>query len=299
MINKYSFSIFLYATIFLLSTPIFSQDTLVLRSGRRVPFTKINEYSDLIQVKDYQQNKLIDFLPESIIGYSQALKDETYFLIFEPEGQNRGEYLFVERLEVGVITLYAKERGGFTLYAEKNNSLFEIYNIQSNKTIKGDNLSQFKSIISDDQESEEYVSSSGFKFKTKEIQKVIQYYNRRNYQDHQPSSEDVLSTIYFYRTKFQKTKEKIRIKLNGQLHELYIEDFIQLDLPINHASKLTFFDSHVRNDIILSGGLKDQFYEVLYDPRDNVFQLDPKDGTELHFEFNGIKEKVINQIGKD
>ncbi|RJE71453.1 hypothetical protein BGP76_04965 [Reichenbachiella sp. MSK19-1] len=272
------------------------QDTLVLKSGKRIPFTRMVTYEDVVQVKDYNIKEMIDVLPDSIIGYSQAKKDEDYFMIFPPE---TGSYLFVERLMTGSITLYLDQYGGYVLYAKKNDELFELYDAHDNKREREEKLKTLKTLVADDAESYGYVSAPGFKLKNKEIQKVLYHYNERNYVERTPTADDVVGTVYLYRTQFQKTKNRVRVVLFGETHDLYIRDYIQLNIPIEYASRMLIYDRDIKSDLLITGELEDQYYELLYDGQKDEFVLEPKNGTEQHYEFYGIKEQVGEKMSGD
>lgn len=274
-----------------------AQDTLVLKSGRRVPFLRMQAYEDVVRVKDYEQNKMVDFLPDSILGYSQATKEEDYFLIFDPSDPE--QYLFVERILVGPITLYSYDKSGLALFAEKDGDIFEVYSLHASSEDQSTFQKDFVSLVSDDMESASYVSAAAYRHKQKEIELVVEHYNRRNHLDQLPDDDEIRGTVYLYRTRFQKTKDRIFVTLYGEAHDLYIEDFIQLEVPVRYPAKVILSDRYVSNEVLLTGELEDQFYEVLYDKRTKGFRLDPKDGTELHFEFYGIKDKVYGGISNE
>ncbi|PIB36885.1 hypothetical protein BFP72_16485 [Reichenbachiella sp. 5M10] len=290
------FKIILWIWVLVSATVGYAQDTLVLHSGRRVPFTRMSLYDDAVEVKDYEEQRWELYPPDSILGYSQALKEETYFLIQPEEVEG---YVFAERHEVGELTLYVDDQSGYRMYVERAGQFACVYDGKDNQREHAVKLERFVELVADDEESLAYVQAATFKYRPREIEKVIAYYNERNYTVQTLTDETVRGTIYLYRTRFQKTKKRIKIRQSGRYHELYINDFIQLHLPINYPTKLLLYDGSIQTEILVSGGLRDRFYEVLYDARSDDFRLDEKDGTELHYEFYGIKEKVGEKMAGD
>ncbi|UXP33303.1 hypothetical protein N6H18_04980 [Reichenbachiella agarivorans] len=276
-----------------------AQDTLTLHSGRKIPFMRMLEFRDVVRVKDYEEGEMVDILPDSIMGYTQSLSESSYYLIFYFNEEGEREYLFVERYESGAIALFVDQRRGYSMFMQKEGLVKEVYDMHDNRRARDLRFLDFSLMLADDDTTFSYVNSSDFRFKPGDIRQAVQNYNLRNFEQSLSAEEPVRSTVYLYRTPYQKTKDRIRIELNGATHLLYINDFIQLDLPIEYPSRLTLYDKETRSDILIAGELKDQYYEVLYDSQSKAFRLDPKSGTELHFEFNGIKERVMDKFGRD
>ena len=183
---------------------------------------------------------------------------------------------------------------GYTLYGEKGDRFEILFELSGGMEAKKKRMQIFSEMVSDDRESTAYVQDMSYKFK--EFLKVVKQYNRRNYQESK-IIPNVYGKVYLYRTRFQKTKNKIRLNYRGNQSELYINDFIQIELPVCKATRVTFLDSSTKNEIIMAGDLKDQYFEVLYDKKSNAFTLDPKDGSELIYEFFKIQEKVEKKVG--
>lgn len=283
---------------FLIVFPGFSQDSLVLRNNKRIPYSRLAMFNGEVEIKN-AETKAFEIYPcDSVYGYSEGMKERTYFLKKNPETDEKS-HLFLSRLEVGNVSIFEGTGNNQSLYAEKDGRLEKILSVTDSKSLKAERLEVFKSFVQDDDESLSYIASSSFKLRWKDIITVAQYYNKRNFRERTPSPNDVLGAVYLYRTQFQKTKEGIKIRLNGKSHDLYIEDYIILDLPVDYASMLSLRDSEVKNTHVISGELEEQFFEVLYDSKTNTFRFDKKGGTELQFEFYKIKDKVGKKISHD
>lgn len=276
----------------------YSQDSLVLKNNKRMSYSRLAMFNGEIEIKNTQTKAFETYPCDSVYGYSEGMKEKTYFLKPNPEPDEAG-HLFVKRLEVGSVSLFEGTGNNQSLYAEKEGRFEKILGLTESKSSKAERLEVFKSLVQDDAESLSFMASSSFKYRWKDIIKVVQYYNRRNYDEREPSPNQVRGAVYLYRTKFQKTKEVIKIFLNGKKHDLYLEDYIILNLPVDYASKLTLKDSEVKNDLVISGELIEQYFEVLYDSKTNTFRFDKKEGTELRYEFYKIKDKVGDRVNHD
>ncbi|MEO9965734.1 MAG: hypothetical protein ABJF11_08100 [Reichenbachiella sp.] len=276
----------------------YSQDSLVLKNGKRIAYTRLVMYDDQVEIKNEQTKEFETYPCELVYGYSEGMKERTYFLKSNPESEGSG-YFFLKRLKVGRVSLFENTGNDQSLYVEKDGRFEKALGLTEKKSKKVERLETFKSFVADDDESLAYIASSGFKFGWKDISRVIEYYNKRNFIEREPSGDDVYGYVYLYRTQFQKTKQGIKITLNGQQHDLYIEDYIILSLPVAYASMLHLRDSEVNSTQILSGELEEQYFEVLYDSKTNTFKFDKKEGTELRYEFFKIKDKVGARVIHD
>ncbi len=272
-----------------------AQDSLLLVNGRRIAYEKLEELGDSIEVMTLDQ-KVLYFDPDSVKGYSEIVNERRFFCKPNPDTANFQTYVFVERLVSGKLSLYEKTRGQDAIYLEKGERFEKIFDPIESYQEKQDRIEVFTSFIDDDDESLSYVQNPNFIFKFKEIMLVLEHYNQRNFEVTKPNPEDLRGTVYLYRTKFQKTKSGIKIKFFDGVHDLYIEDFIQLDVPIDYPSKMVIYDDYYKSEVSLSGTFEDQYYEVLYNKRANGFILKQKTGTELYMEFVKIREKVDKWI---
>lgn len=287
----------LIALIFLAAGRLMAQDSLILKNNQHIPFVRLSMLGDEVEIKNGETRETEIYPCDSVYGYCEGMKERTYFLRKDPESE--GNYLFMNRLEVGSISLFENVGNDRGLYAAKGDRFERVFGLTDSKDIKLERLDLFKTFVEDDDESLSYIASNSFRHRWKDIVLVVQYYNRRNFIEREPASEDVKGAVYLYRTKFQKTDEVIKIRLNGQDHDLYIEDYIILNLPVDYASKLYLRDSEIKNEHVISGELLEQYFEVLYDSRTNTFRFDKKEGTELQFEFYKIRDKVQDRIKHD
>lgn len=272
-----------------------AQDSLVLVNGHRIAFTKMKEFPNRIEILT-REGELREFSPDSILGISEPDKRKQFYLKLNPDEDDPYNYLFVQRLVSGTVSLYEKTKGADAIYLEKNNRFEMVFDPIERGEEKLARFEVFKSFFEDDMESMSYIESPSFVYKFKEIMVVLEHYNPRNLEVRIPRDEHVRGKIYLYRTKFQKTKSGLKIKYFDGAHDLYIEDFIQLEAPVNYPSQITVYDDFYKTDILISGDLEDQFYEVLYDKKSNGFILDSKKGTELYMEIVNIREKVDKRI---
>lgn len=276
-----------------------AQDSLVLKTGQRIPFTRLSIFDDIVEIKHEDTKEFHEFPCADVYGYSEGMKERTYFLKPNPEEDGRGNYLILKRALIGNISLFEGTGNNQALYVEKGDQFEKVFGVTEAKNQRMERLEKLKSFVNDDAESMAYISSSGFKFKWKEIITVATYYNKRNYDDKIPDGDEVMGWVYLYRTQFQKTKDRIVIEMHGKDHDLYLEDYIILPMPIDYASKLSLRDSEIRSTHIMSGELEEQYFEVLYDSKTNTFRFDKKEGTELQFEFYKIRDKVGKKITHD
>lgn len=290
--------IILFALILVINNSLYAQDSLVLRNNKRIPYTRLAMQDGLVEIKNEVTKAFETYPCDSVYGYSEGMKERTYFLKRNPEPDEMS-HIFLKRLEVGPISLFESTGNVQSLYVEKGDKFEKILGLTESKAKKAERLEVFKTFVEDDIESMSYINSSSYKNRWKDITTVLQYYNRRNFEERNPTSNEVKGAVYLYRTQFQKTKEGIKIDLNGKSHDLYIEDYIILDLPVDYASLLTLRDSEVRSQRVISGELEEQYFEVLYDAKTNTFRFDKKEGTELRFEFFKIKDKVGKKITHD
>ncbi len=252
-------------------------------------FESMDQFLGLIEIVTPDEERL-SFPGDSVLGFKDAVNDKSYYV--KPLPGYDEEYTYLERVVKGKISLYENLAIGYQLYAEKDTTFALVYEA-SGPAIKEDGMDAFLQMVSDDPISTAYVQDMGYRFK--EFLKVVRHYNRRNYKKSSKPTR-LLGTVYLYRTPFQKTHEHIRVLCNGVKSELYINDFIQLDLPVTKPTRVTLFDSDVKNTVILAGNLHDQYYEVLYDKKTDSFVLDLKEGTELAYEFFKIRDKVDKKM---
>lgn len=279
-----------------------AQDSLVLITGQRIAYTKIDLEPDRIRIKTHEGRERMSFNPDSVMGFCSPANELNYYLKPYEEAKNGLSYQFLERVEVGHITLYRKtdtpgqpeyNYGNTLLYMEKEGEFKCVFDAKAGggkKLLKRDAFTEF---IEDDEESLSYIQGPGFKFRAEEVIKVVQYYNRRNFIPRDPRRGDVFGKIILYRTKFAKPKSPVTVNLFGKRHKLYINDFIQLDFPITYAAKVSVKADYVQNYQLLAGDFTDQYFEVVYDKKSNTFQFDRKEGTEVQYEFYKIKKKVV------
>ncbi|UXX80356.1 hypothetical protein N7E81_04490 [Reichenbachiella carrageenanivorans] len=272
-----------------------AQDTLVLRNGKRIGILRLAMANDHLKVKNSLTKEFEAYPFDSVFGYTKGSKERAYFLKKNP-GMDYSGYFFLKRIAVGRLTLFENTGNDQSLYLEKDGRFEKVFGVTESKAKKAKRLQVFQSFVSDDEESTAYLNAPELKYKWDEIITVVEHYNERNFVERLPQSSDVLGRVYLYRTQFQKTKQGIKIKLYGKDHDLYIEDFIMLNLPVEYASQLHLRDSEVRSTHEMSGELNEQFFEVLLDPGTNTFRFDKKKGTELQYEFFKIRDQVNKKI---
>lgn len=276
-----------------------AQDSLVLKTGQRIPFSRMATLEDQVEIKHEQTEEFHTFSFKEVYGYSEGMKEKTYFFKPNPEPEDEEDFLMVQRLLVGNLSLFEGTGNNQSLYMQKEGRMGKVFGVTDSKYKQEKQFKILKSFVSDDEVSVAYISSAGFKFKWKEIIKVAEYYNDRNFKERKPKAEDVFGWVYLYRTQFQKTKERLVIRMHDEDHDLYLEDYIILNLPIDYASKLYLRDSEVSSTHVMSGELVEQYFEVLYDSKTNTFRFDKKTGTELQYEFYKIRDKVGKKIVHD
>jgi len=289
--------------LFIISLTICSsgiaQDSLVLKTGQRIPYTRLSILDDRVEIKHEETKEFHEYPCAEVYGYSEGMKERTYFIKPNPEEDGRGNYLILKRALIGNLSLFEGTGNNQSLYMEKEGRIEKVFGVTESKNQRMERLEILKSFVSHDEESMAYISSSGFKYKWKEILTVATYYNSRNYDEKVPDGNDVMGWVYLYRTQFQKTKDRIVIEMYGEDHDLYLEDYIILPMPIDYASKLSLRDSEIHSTHIMSGELEEQYFEVIYDSKSNTFRFDKKTGTELQYEFYKIRDKVGKKITHD
>lgn len=295
-------SIILFLALFALSFVSQSQDSLILVTGKRIAYSKIDFEADHIKIKAIEEDEKLIFPPDSIMGFCSPINETNYYLKPYEESNNGWSYQFLERLEVGRINLFEKSAsegqpeftyGAIFLYMEKDGRFECVFATNATGDKKDEKFEAFTSFVNDDEESLDYIRDASFKFKIDEIIKVVQYYNRRNFIHNDPATGDVHGKVIFYRTKFQKPKSGITLELYGERHKLYINDFIQLNIPIEYATKFTIHGDYLNNDELLAAEFNDQFFEVVLDKKTNTFHFEKKEGSEAQYEFYKIKRKVV------
>ena len=286
------YKLILGSFLFLLCTPVLSQDTLYLKNGNKLPFENMDQFLGLIEVVTPDQERL-SFPGDSVLGYEDVLNSESYYI--KPVPGYDEEYTYLKRVAKGPISLFEDMTVGYTLYGEKGDTFEVLFEISGGAQAKKERLAIFEEMVADDQESVAYVQDMSYKFK--EFLTVVEHYNRRNFKPAKKKTAHK-GTVYLYRTRFQKTKDRIRVRYRSEQSDLYINDFIQIELPVSKATRVTFFDSSTKNEIIMAGDLKDQYFEVLYDKKSDTFILEPKDGSELIYEFFKIQDKVYKKTGE-
>lgn len=291
--------IILFTVLILAHTYTSAQDSLVLKTGQRIPYTRMSVFNGQVEIKHEETKEFHQYPCQEVYGYSEGMKERTYFFKPNPESTDENDYLVLQRLYVGKLSLFEGTGNDQSLYMEKGEILKKVFGVTESKYEKEERLETLKSFVNDDEESMAYINSAGFKFKWKEIETVVEYYNKRNFEATPYSEDDVYGMVYLYRTQFQKTKDRIVIEMNGEDHDLYLEDFIMLEMPIDHASKLYLRDSEIKSTHVMSGEMEEQFFEILYDSKTNTFRFDKKDGTELQYEFYKIRDKVGKKITHD
>lgn len=280
-----------------LATPmqLMAQDTLILANGRRAAYVNIAQYADAIEITDLN-SWTETFAPDSVVGYCSTSYGITYYRKPDPSGLSK--YLMLSRALAGEISLYENNRGVYELYIEKGDRFEKIMDATFTREGEEQAFEVFKSFVEDDEQSLAYISQKKFSFKFDEIMLVAEYYNRRNFERQQPDALDLRGRVYLYRTKFQKFKTGLNVRAYGKDHEIFVEDYIQLELPIEYPSRLTIHDDFLRSEVIVSGDLTDRYYEIVYDNKSNSFVIEEKTGSELQYEFNNIRDKVAREAGK-
>lgn len=284
---------------------VLGQDSLVLVTGKRIAYSKIDFEPDHIRIKAFSSREKLIFSPDSVLGFCSPTRELNYYIKPYKEATNGLSYQFLEKIKTGKINLYIKSGtdgqpeftfGNTYLYMEKDGLLECVF---ASNALGGKKLliyDVFAGFVEDDEESAAYVSDAAFKLKMDEVIKVTEYYNRRNSSEQDPKPEDVMGRVFLYRTRFQKPKRGISISLYGEQHKLYINDFIQLNLPVEYATKFTISDDYLNNSQLLSGDFTDQYFEVTYDKKNNIFSFEKKEGDEVQYEFYTIKKNVMGRI---
>ncbi|MFY0626097.1 MAG: hypothetical protein JXR07_07380 [Reichenbachiella sp.] len=286
-------NIFLLFIVLMVVDDCFSQDSLLLSSGKRVPYLQLKKYPDSIGVKTLDKN-FVYYQPEDVFGYSESLKEKGYFLKTNPEEGDIFSYVFVDRIISGRITLFEKMKGGVSMYFEKDGRFEKIFDPVEFKEEKENRFKTFTSFFEDDQESMKYILDPDFSFKFKEVFRATEFYNLRNHKEVLPSQDDLKGKVFLYRTKFQKRQGNVVVKYFDGINYLRIEDFIELSLPLEYPTRITVSDDFYETDIILTGEFEDQYYELLYDKKTNGFIIEAKGGSELYMEFSRIQDAQAN-----
>ncbi|WP_109831030.1 hypothetical protein [Reichenbachiella versicolor] len=281
-------------TIFM-SVHAYGQDTLIMKDGRRIAFMKMWQYTDGIELKMADDSDNILVHPDSILGYWNNSKELSYFMVKDPDAKEGYEYIFTEREQVGAVSLFTTHTTD-KMFALKGGQMVKIWDSYDRKDMMDARGASFRLLFSEDSESMAYLNDPKYKHSPKEISHVVRYYNLRNYQDPDPVLSRVKGKVLIYRTRFQKTKDVIKINNRGKIGELHINDFNVFEVPILQPLKLTFYDGVSRTDILISAEMSEQYFEVLYDKKTNGFRLDEKTGTELQYEFFGIRDKVQKKM---
>ncbi|MGL1888356.1 MAG: hypothetical protein OCD76_17705 [Reichenbachiella sp.] len=281
--------------LFLFTTQLsWSQDSLVLKTGATIAFQKIYQTDDQIEILTMDKEEQ-SYSCKNIFGYYDVTNDASFYLLRDSDSDDENPYIFLDRTQLGAINIYINNGREYAIYLEKDDQLRLVYSDSDSKDQFDKRINVLKSYVSDDKVTLDFIDSKDFKLKSGIIETIVTDYNKRNYKDRQLSKADLTKMVYLYRTKFQKSKENIRVTLHGQSYELEIEDYVALPVPVKYPSKLTLADEYSTTEMIISSQLTDQYYEVYYDKRSDSFLLDLKTGSELHYEFNKIKEKVAKE----
>ena len=273
---------------------LYAQNMLVLKDGKRIPYANIDFQKDTISIKTMETDENLSFYFESVIGYCSPIDEENYYIKKNLDWDGDLSYQFFERMEVGTIYLYRrKDTSPDTyLYMEKNGRLENVFNALESGKNKDAIFEVFKSFVADDEESMRYINDKKFNYSLADMVVVIQYYNRRHNYIYNQIDEESRGKVFLYRTKFQKIKNELVIELYGEKHKLYRNDFIEFDIPIQTASKVTVTSDYSSNFKLLAGEMTDQYYEVRFDQKTRKFIFESKEGPERQYEFYKIKKKL-------
>lgn len=278
---------YIWLCLILLSvSDIWAQDSLIYHNGRTVAYKKYNWIPHAVEILTYN-NEWISVPADSLLGINMIAKEKTYFCIENPDTTDHYSLLLVERIESGSINLYRSRVDGLKFYIQKNGKILDL--MSGNKD---EGKAMLKSFVANDIESITYINSRDFSLKWKQIALVVRKYNERNFVHHDREKFEAKGTVYLYRTNFQDTKNRIKIDGYGEIHDLYINDFIVLDIPIEYPTRFKVYDGNNNNEVTVVGEFQDQYYEVHFDERRGSFVFDLKSGSELLYEFSKISNMV-------
>jgi hypothetical protein len=284
----------LFIFAFFFCSTLFAQNSLVIKNGKDIPYSKIEFLKDSIKVESLDTEEVFSFHFKSVIGYCSPTNEENYYVKRNVDLSSELSYQFFERMEVGPLYLYRRKdiAPEMFLYMEKDGRIEKVYSVHASGQKKAEMLEVFKSFVADDEESLRYINDKKFNYNKDDILVVVQYYNRRNFYSLDQEEDKSLGKIFLYRTKFQKIKNELEIEVYGKRHKLFRNDFIEFDMPIKNASRITVSSDYSSNYKLVAGEMTDQYYEVSFDQKTRKFIFEEKKGSERQYEFYKIKKKV-------
>lgn len=286
----------------------YAQDSLVLKTGERIGIKKVQYTPQEIVLKSLPDGEVHAYPWQEVLAKISSKHDNDFFIKPYPNSKSGLDYQMLERIESGPLNLYIKKSSkgqiektldNFHLYLEKGDRIEQVYVSNAGGKRKKDLFNKFKSFMYDDADAIFYVDGPTFKQRLEEIRTAVQKYNLANHEDTTPQSNDVVGNVILYRTNLQKSKEGLRIFLQGERHFLYIDDFISLRVPINRPVKLRIKDSKHESERILTAAFNDLYYEVSFDDYSGKFVFEKKEGEELQYEFYKIKSATKDKLTKE
>ena len=230
------------------------------------------------------------------------IHEVNFFVKSVPEEIEEFPYRLLQRTEVGHINLYKLESakgqphptsGNVIYYMEKEGRIELVYVSNAAGDQRDEYMDKLRSFFTDDEQSMSYINSD-FRYKGKEVEKMVEYYNKRNFEMHEKAESAVTGKIYVYRTHLQQEKSQVDIHYFDEDHRLFVDDFIIMRLPIAYPVKVRIEGDFVSSTHIMSAEFTDQYFELVYDKKANRYEFERKDGTELKYEFFRIRNKAID-----
>ena len=292
--------IFLLVILFFLSSPVFSQKSLILANGKTLSFRKFAKPPgrETINVIDTNKEK-IKFPINEVIGYYDDDSQSVYYRKASTDSSG-SNYEFVERKLEGRIQLYSRleqsaghfiggSGGMYTggssnthLYLEKNGVYKHIFttNAGFRKSIEKKEI--LRSFVNDYTESVKVMEDPHFNLTYDNIFKVVREYNIRAFTTAGKKNPEGSYNVAFYSRIRSKSEEHLILRVN---------DSIEYDLPNGHPrivnlpsdflSKICFIsDTGSLCDLISASPFTMKYFELKYVANSNSFDIEKKTATE-------------------
>lgn len=295
-----------------LSHVSFGQHILIKNDGEKIPYKRIKFLDGYVQVVDEDRDK-IKVSENDLMGYydehyqrifykkPMVPNNETRIEIF-PTKRDETKFEYLEREEIGRINLYKKEivsgspmtvaSGGIVsggtsstiyYYAEKDGAYKNVF-ITGLLRDKSEAFNVLRSFVEDDSDVLKKVESEDFRFTQKNLVRLIQEYNLKNFQKVKASDYNSQSNASFYTRVRPKLKEKLKITVNDSLEYQLPASHLPLPiaLPNDVASKVCVsWDTGSTCKLISPNPYAVHYYEFNYQAGSKTFDIEKKTLTEF------------------
>ena len=264
----------------------YSQDYIVLNTGKKINYKKFKRTNEFLEVKvpNSKDTEYIDI--NDVLGYYSNENNIMYFKEKNFSKKKSGDlpYDFYRLITDGEIKVFEHEeyistyspngtnvtRTLIHYYAKKNNDFLEVsksINKQKNRTLHYKNLI---SLINDNSDLVLKISDLSFKYDNENVLDIIEEYNVNKYKPSTKSDSDS-TKIVFYRDSF-KSKDDLRISLeDGRIINLPVNTIESLKMPNESLTKICFStDDRELCKLIKPNKYFEKYYKVDLDKKGNL-----------------------------